>query len=56
MSLNKHIDRQKQIEKEVEKINQRAYENALKSRKNIALFIDPIPDNFITNRVLESKS
>ena len=48
-------DRQKEIEKEVEKINQRASVDTLKSQKKMALFIDPVPDNFKTNLELDYK-
>ncbi len=42
-------DRQKQIERRVEEINERAFKNSLKPKTNRALFIDPIPNNFLTN-------
>jgi len=53
MTNKLHINRQKQIEKEVEKINQRASEIILQSHKKMALFIDPVPDSFLTQRDYE---
>jgi|AACY02.9.fsa_nt_gi hypothetical protein len=50
-----NIDRQKEIEKEVDKINQRYYKSSLTKHKQSALFIDPVPDNFLTNRMIDSK-
>ena len=44
----KKLDKQKQIEKQVEVINKRAAKNSL-NRKKIVLFIDPLPDKLFTN-------
>ena len=49
-TISNQIDRQKEIEKEVEKINQRAFKNSLKPKKQLVLFIDPVPDSFLNNR------
>ncbi len=48
MDYNKQKDdRQKQIERRVEEINERAFKNSLKTKTNRALFIDPVPDSFL---------
>ena len=49
-TIPNQIDRQKEIEKEVEKINQRAFKNSLKPKQQLVLFIDPVPDSFLNNR------
>ena len=43
----KHIDRQKQIERQIKEINERAYRDSLKQNKKIALFIDPDPPEIL---------
>ena len=56
MDYNKQKDdRQKQIERQVEEINERSFKNSLKTKTNRALFIDPVPDNYLTNRMIDSK-
>ncbi len=49
----KHIDRQKQIERQIKEINERAFKESLKPKTNIALFIDPIPDSFLNRRAID---
>ena len=49
----KHIDRQKQIERHIKEINERAFKESLKPKTNIALFIDPVPDSFLNRRSLD---
>lgn len=46
----KNINKQKQIERQIKEINERAFKYALKRKKNMALFIDPVPNNFLTKR------
>ena len=51
----KHIDRQKQIERHIKEINERAFKNSLKPKTKRALFIDPVPDSFLNRRALDQK-
>ena len=45
--IMKHIDRQKQIERQIKEINERAFKNSLKPKIKRALLIDPVPDSFL---------
>ena len=45
----KSLDKQRQIEKQIEIINKQAAKDSLNKKKTV-LFIDPIPDNTFINR------